>query len=399
MSVLLIRLLLPLLLSLLGGTLFSFANIEVADPDAVTPPELRNGWTPPSEEDQLQISQDTVPFFIAERPNWASSAGAQVYLWEFAKQVNGGEHLPTFYQQTGDCVSMGAANGVNYLQATQIAVHGLIHEFRPAYQPWIYGVSRTAVDLGNKRLGRSAGSVGGWAVGALKLYGMLPADTEGLPAYSGKIANEWGFKGPPSQWFDKAAESKLLSYAKVSSYEDVRDAIANGYPVTVASNRGFQMKQKLSGGKMVGIPSGTWNHQMCFIGVDDVSGHVYCLNSWGANAHSTPANGEPPGGFWVDKRTVNQMVSQGDSYALSLFEGFPYRPLDFQTFTSSLPPGTDVIDIPDQTPVVPLCQSFGCHRRVAQCGGEILMFGAGFAGIAAYAKGRRRKTISPTTTA
>ena len=66
-------------------------------------------------------------------------------------------------------------------------------------------------------------------------------------------------------------------------------------------------------------------HQMCFIGYDPNNGNpgVYCLNSWGANAHGVSPDGAPPGGFWVDKATVSRMVKQGDSFAYSEFQGFP----------------------------------------------------------------------------
>ncbi len=40
----------------------------------------------------------------------------------------------------------------------------------------------------------------------------------------------------------------VKSTALVRTYEEVRDAIVNGYPVTVASNRGFQMRGRVDKG-------------------------------------------------------------------------------------------------------------------------------------------------------
>ncbi|WP_437224980.1 hypothetical protein SH661x_000408 [Planctomicrobium sp. SH661] len=390
------KFLLPLILSLLSGGFFLGSSIEVPDPDAVTPVEDRFGWCPPSLADQEMISNSVPPFAIQDAPSWGSAEGAVVHLWDYARAINGGKHLPTYYQETGDCVSMGYSNAVNYLQAVQIAVHGASHQFRSVFQPYNYGVSRTAKECGAGKLGRSAGSNGSWAVRAGQLYGNLPADLEGVPKYSGSLADSWGYKGPPEEFFAKAEAFKLTSFAKVTTYEQVRDAIANGYPVTVASNQGFAMKQKLIDGKMVATPSGSWAHQMCFIGVDDVSGHVYCLNSWGENAHSKPAGDEPPGGFWVDKRTVNRMVGQGDSFALSMFDGFPYRPLNFDTFLA-LPPGqADVIDLPEIVPQVPACRKYLHMRRGdCQCAGQISGFLSLFSGtIAAFSHSRSRRRSS-----
>ena len=390
--------LVAIILAMIGsGSLVSTTvNVEVADP--VTPPSQRDGWAgaelasegPPA----TQLSD------LVAGAEWGSSEGAQVYLWEYAQRINGGEHFPTFRQETGDCVSMGAANAINYLQAVQIAQDGANHRFRPAYQPWIYGVSRTAEDIGAGKLGRSAGSVGRWAAETVQRYGVLPADADGVPDYSGQIADAWGYRGVPDEFFDDAEGFTVATTAQVRSYEDVRDAIASGYPVTVASNRGFRMQPREHRGRMWGVPSGQWNHQMCFIGVDDQAesprgrGGVYCLNSWGANAHGKPLNGEPPGGFWIDRQTVDAMVRQGDSWAFADFKGFRFRDLDFRIFGDEPQPieVVDVVDIPEPPPLYePICEAYGVHRDVAMGGGALAFLGAGLAGgLALHRRSRRR---------
>jgi thiol-disulfide isomerase/thioredoxin len=320
--------LLAALLGLSGIGITISANITIT-PDPVTPEEPRFGW------DQTAAVLHPVEAPALQIVGATPSEGKTALLWEYSRAINGGKHFPTYRQETGDCVSMGAANAVNYLQAVQIAKQGE-HSFRPAFQPWIYGVSRTAKDCGNGQLGRSAGSTGGWAAKAVSTYGILAADDQGVPTYSGKVADEWGYRGPPKQFFDAADDFVVRSVAKVTSYEQLRDAITNGYPVTVASDRGFRMEPRVYQGKSWGIPEGEWMHQMCFIGVDDTApspdgdtGGAYCLNSWGETAHGTPADDAPPGGFWVSKKTVNYMLKQGDSYAYSNFDGFPPQELDF----------------------------------------------------------------------
>ncbi len=301
----------------------------------VTSPGERYGWVPPRDRsaaveklvEKLLSSMPT--FFVSELSR--STAGARVVLWEFAKKINGGKHLPTFRQEVGDCVSQGAANGVNYLSAMEIARLGDAEKHRSAFQPFIYGVSRVLV--GGGRLGNSDGSVGAWAAEGVRRFGVLAADEQGVPGYSGNIARQWGRRpGPPATFIEKAKPHVVKSTAPVATYEQVRDALANGYPVTVASMQGFQMRARVDRGKHWGVPSGSWAHQMCFIGVDDDSRRpgCYCLNSWGPDAHGVPADDAPPGGFWVDAETVARMTRQNDSFAFSQFEGFPEQDLDFR---------------------------------------------------------------------
>ena len=338
-----------LILALVGSAALFSANqtVEIHVNDAATPPSERHGWDP-SQLTKAEVQ--TARVFALDDPTF-SSEGAQVELWDYAQQINGGEHFPTFRQETGDCVSMGAANAVNYLQAVQIGLHGAPFELRSVYQPWIYGVSRTAKDLGAGRLGRSAGSVGSWAAKAVQQYGVLAADESDVPNYSKRIAEEWGFRGPPQKYFDSAKDFCVRTVALVDDYEDARDALSNGYPVTVASNQGFRMEGRAFSGKLFGQPQGHWAHQMCFIGVDDEAkcpngsqGALYCLNSWGTAAHGEPVDDAPPGGFWVDRRTAERMLKQGDSWAFSSFDGFPLRDLDFRVFRGA---PVDVAEIPE----------------------------------------------------
>lgn len=290
------------------------------------------GWLRPEErtlEEQERTAAilDAMPTFRIVGAT-ESSEGKRVCLWDYAKALLR-KHLPTFRQEIGDCVSMGGANAVNYLAVTEISKNGDAEQFRPAYQPYLYATSR--VLIGNRRLGRGDGSVGAWLAEAVKKYGVLAADEQGVPAYSGQVAKAWGYDGPPKQFVELARPHILKSVAPVRTYEDVRDALANGYPCTVASNRGFTMSPVNDGGRLWGRPSGQWAHQMCFIGVDDDRRRpgCYIINSWGEQAHGQPLAGEPPGGFWVDAEVVNGMVGQGDSFAWSQFEGFPKQDMDW----------------------------------------------------------------------
>jgi hypothetical protein len=292
------------------------------------------GWVPPEERsaDVTKIVESVLsslpPFFVVGQTE--SSVGKRCVLWDYTRKINDEKHLPTYRQEIGDCVSMGAANAVNYLSAMEIVRLGDREKFRPAFQPFIYGISR--VQIGGGRI-NGDGSIGSWAAEGLKKFGVLFADEPDVPKYSGSVAKTWGnCPGPPVQFLQRAKPFVLKTTSQVTSYEQVRDALVNGYPVTVASNQGFQMRGKVDRSKLWGVPAGSWAHQMCFIGVDDDSARpgCYCLNSWGPDAHGSPVDDAPPGGFWVDASVVTKMVRQQDSFACSQFDGFPAQDLDFR---------------------------------------------------------------------
>ena len=348
------------LLALFSGSALISANVNVEIHK--TPEAERMGWVapevPPEDVEEFRI--------VGTPPGWTSE-GKTVKLWEYAKDINGGEHFPTFRQEIGDCVANGAANAINYLQAVQIAsdstplwevgdsidIRGPPEEvvedfkpieFKPASRMFIYGVSRTDPELGNKRL-RGDGSTGYWAAYGCRDVGVVSTLENGVPPYSGATCRKWGKTGPPKPLIETAKDFRVREVALVKTYTEARDAITNGYPVTIASNQGFEMTAVVDGGKSWGRPRGNWNHQMCLIGVDDKAqgpfggprGAVYCLNSWGEKAHGEPADDAPPGGFWIDRKTIEKILSQKDSWCYSNFDGFPLRDLDFQVFGSKGP--------------------------------------------------------------
>jgi hypothetical protein len=307
------------------------------------------GWAGPevATEEVARLQPPVFRLSNAKAIGDDSNKSKRVALWEYAKQINGGNHLPTYRQEIGDCVSMGSANAVNYLQAVQIILRRSGEKFRPAYQPWIFGTSRH--DIGRDRLGcckngRCDGSVGLWAVKALSELGVLFADEPGLDPYSGKVANAWNC-GPPQKWYPVAKQRLVKSYGQVRNAGEVRDALCNGYPVILCSMVGYVNKPPVQDGRLVGKRSGKWGHCTVLIAYDGgptakQGPYYYLLNSWGADFHGTPPDGAPPGGFWIRDSDVNAMVGEGDSWALSAFDGFPKQELEFgvvQTKAKQLP--------------------------------------------------------------
>jgi len=300
----------------------------------ITPKEAREGWAGPAEVKKAEpIVRGMPDFQILGAPPGEDNHDKNVRLWEFALEVNGGKHLPNPAQQIGDCVAQGSARAINYLSCVQISQRKAFEppqEYHPAFPPYIYGISR--VQIGKGRI-HGDGSVGAWAAEGVRVYGVLSADVENVPAYSGRVAEAWGKRGPPEEFIEIARQHPVKTVSPVRSAEEVRDAICNGYPVTIASNWGGRMKPKIVDGRLVNERRGTWNHQMCIIGYDGQTGrepYYYVLNSWGEKAHGAPPDGSPPGGFWIREKDVEYIVRQGDSFAYSNFEGFPSQELDFR---------------------------------------------------------------------
>lgn len=304
------------------------------------------GWVPHDQRtpEQNKAAEDA----ISSMPKFAiigateSSTGKRFVSWEAEKKVLG-KFVPTLHQLQGSCVFQGFCGAIMRLMCIEIAL-GQREQFKIPSLYYSYGLIRKRSGMGN---GRGDGATGSGAAESARLDGVCPIDKDGFGFPNPTIKDNngqdeliWGEKEEwnystgtivPEAAKQFAKDFVVKSTALVTSYEEVRDALANGYPVTVASNRGFKMQGVADKGKLWGVPAGTWNHQMHFAAVDDDSKRpgAYCMNSWGPWVHGKPVDDAPPGGFWVDADTVTQMVRQQDSFAYSQFNGFPAQKLDF----------------------------------------------------------------------
>lgn len=378
------------LLSMLAGGLTIACTVEINV--NTTPAELGSGWVAPTAEDLA----DAPPLVIQGQPAGYSAAGTVMRLWDYTRAINGGEHFPCYRQAVGDCVAHGLVNVINYAQAADLAFSLFTDRvFRPAHRQWIYGTSRTDPAAGAGKLGRSDGSVGRWAVIAASTRGVLPEDAAGAPPYSGASARAWGvLPGPPHEFDAVASQYKIGAYAQVRTWDDALNALANRYPFSIASNVGFEGGSKVAGGKLWLRRGGVWAHQMCVIGIDDTAvspfdgrrGAAYVLNSWGDEAHPRPVGDEPPGGFWIDRSSLEAVLAAGDSWAVSGFDGFRARQFDLNVFMAAPGEPIDIgFDDAENPPLaVPACETCGVPRPV--CGGL-----AAVSALGACAAGRRRR--------
>jgi hypothetical protein len=224
----------------------------------------------------------------------------------------------------GSCVANGAALAVDVLAAIDHVDNGAELP-KQADVCSIYWGSR--VEIGKGRLGRGQGSVGVWAAQWLQQYGALEMKNYGtidLTTYSASVCcGNHSISGVPDDLEQVARQHPVKVYAKVTNFDDLVDVIAAGYPVTVASNQGFSQQRDNDGFSQ---PRGTWQHQMCVIGyrLDRPGGLI--ANSWGEFFSGSDLCRAC---FYADKATINRMLAQGDSWALSDLAGWPKKALNF----------------------------------------------------------------------
>jgi len=287
------------------------------------------GWVDSPRDVEAFLSTLSEPMFArAAAPIADSGKGKAVLLHKNLEKVLG--KFPIHNQTIGDCVSHGWSLCIDVLKATEI-VAGEAESFNAeTATEAIYALSR--VEIGGGRLGNEDGSLGAWAADAVKKYGTLARIKYGnydLTTYDGQRAKAWGGarKGLPDELEPIAKEHPVTTVSLVTTYEQARDAIANGYPVPVCSMQGFAETRDADG---FAAPKGTWPHCMAFIAVDDAYKRpgLLCMNSWGPDWIRGPKrNDQPDGSFWVDADVVNRMLAQRDSFAISGFQGYPARKL------------------------------------------------------------------------
>lgn len=310
------------------------------------------GWIHlPAEIDKVVGSLMAPTFADAARHLKGTGSTKDTYFWGW-EQTLLGKLLAAFNQKIGDCVGQGWARATQDLvglqisggrmeaipkevverfkQSTETGEHGVI-----ATEP-IYGGSRC--EVGGQWGSDSDGSVGAWAAKWVGDYGItwrMKYPNVDLSHYDPRRAKEYGRRGCPDDLELESKKHLVKMITQVKNYDEVRDMVCNGYPVPVASNQGFSMK-RIKGGWC--RAEGTWMHQMTFRGHFIIKGNkpaIVCQNSWGDylgsdNEVITLETGQelilPEGSFLVEPEVVTKMARQGDTFAISDVQGFPFNP-------------------------------------------------------------------------
>ena len=290
-----------------------------------------DGWV--DDPRAVESVMNDLPFPVFQdvwQPIKDSGKGKCVLLYDYIRQAAGGK-FPARKQTVGDCVAQGAAYAVDAVKSVDIILNKEFEEWvAETATEDLYAGGR--VQIGKGRI-RGDGSIGAWQARYVNEYGALPRGKYGnvdLTTYSGSKARSWGRSGAgvPKSLIPKAKQHPILTVSKVTTYEEVRDLISNGYAVTIASSQGFSSRRD---GEGFAAPKGSWAHQMSILGVDDKHKRpgVLVQNSWGKWNGGPKRHDQPDGSFWVDADEIERRIlKKGDSWAFSGYEGFKPRKLN-----------------------------------------------------------------------
>jgi len=277
-------------------------------------------WCDPEDTDKLLGELPHPLFGVAASDLYSSGKGKTALLYKSVQKYD-----PTFggheRQVTGDCVSHSTRNAVDVTRSHEI-IGGDREDFvaRGATEA-IYGSrGHGGQGMSCSVAARFVHQNGGILV--RKDYGFVD-----LSKYDGMLGAGWGRRGVPSEVVKEGKRHQVKTISMIKSVEEARDAIANGYALSVCSNYGFSSRRDKHG---IARKSGSWNHAMAWTAMDD-SHEVYnetlflIQNSWGVFNGGPKRFGQPEGSFWIRERDAAGMLNQNGAWAFSDVDGFPPR--------------------------------------------------------------------------
>ena len=281
-------------------------------------------WCDPEDTDKL-LGELPHPLFGVAAPDLYGSGKGKVALLH--KSIL--KFDPTFgaheRQTTGDCVSHATRSAVDVTRCHEI-IGGQREAFvaRGATEP-IYGArGHGGQGMSCSVAARFVAQNGGILL--RKDYGFID-----LSKYNSRIGTNWGRSGVPRQVIDEGKKHQVKTISLINTVDQARDAIANGYAISVCSNYGFSSRRDSNG---IARKSGSWNHAMAWISMDD-SHEVHketlflIQNSWGAFNGGPKRFDQPDGSFWVRERDAAGMLAQNGAWVYSDVNGFPPRKVDW----------------------------------------------------------------------
>src|SRR5581483_1393104 len=134
-----------------------------------------------------------MPRYADAAPHLTGSGEGKTVLLSDAVKMVLGKHMPAQQQPRGTCVSRGWSRAVDYLQCVQIALGHLPQEYQYISHAAVYGMA--------KEIG-------------------------------GDLAVQWGARGVPQKIKDLAKDNLVKTVTLVTTPEQARDMLCNGYPVS-----------------------------------------------------------------------------------------------------------------------------------------------------------------------
>ena len=234
------------------------------------------------------------------------------------------EFGPSERQTTGDCVSHSTRNAVDITRAVEIDVKGEREDF----------VARGATEAiyqsrGHKRQGMTCSGAARYVhdKGGILLrqdYGAVDLST-----YNSKTGSQ--HKIPNSVYRDEARKHQVKTISNIRTVDEARDALANGYAISVCSGYGFSSRRDSHG---IAKSSGKWSHAMAWIACDDTHKRLnetlfLVQNSWGSWNSGPKCCDQPEGSFWIREKDARGMLSGGGAWVFSNVDGFPPRKVEW----------------------------------------------------------------------
>ncbi len=234
-------------------------------------------------------------------------------------------------QVTGDCVSHSTRNACDVSRAAEIDINGELESF--------VNIGATEAIYGCRQHGGQGMSCSRAAAYVTQIGGVIlrqKYDFIDLTKYQGMLGASWGSRGVPAAVTEEAKKHRFATSTLIKTIDEARDALANGYGISVCSNFGFSSTRDSKG---IARPSGSWNHAMAWTACDDTgpNGPTFLIqNSWGTfNGGGHPEWGPiPDGSFLITADVAQRMLNQGGAFAFSGFDGFPPQKLPDYGFRS-----------------------------------------------------------------
>jgi len=229
---------------------------------------------------------------------------------------------PLERQTTGDCVSHSTRNAVDITRAVEIDIKGESEswEARGATEAIYQSRGHKGQGMSCSGAARYVNKTGGLLI--RKDYGDIDLST-----YNSTVGMR--HRIPSSIYKSEARKHPINTISLISTVEEARDALANGYALSCCSGLGFSSNRDSKG---IARRSGSWSHAMAWIACDDTN-EIYketlflIQNSWGKWNSGPKRHGQPDGSFWVRERDARSILNSRGSFAFSDVAGFPARQL------------------------------------------------------------------------
>jgi C1A family cysteine protease len=136
---------------------------------------------------------------------------------------------------------------------------------------------------------------------------------------------------PKDVYTTEAKKHQVKTISNIRTVEEARDALANGYALSVCSGYGFSSRRDGNG---IAKRSGSWSHAMAWIACDDsrktLNETLFLVqNSWGTWNSGPKKHDQPEGSFWIREKDARGMLSGGGAWVFSNVDGFPARKIDW----------------------------------------------------------------------